>query len=90
MASIGGTARNCGCPPDTGPEQLLAVKSAVGLAPLLAYQRTDDLICVMHDIGLVTPFHLLMHRDLQRTPRVRQFADFVATEIKAFRALLSG
>ena len=36
------------------------------------------------------PCHLLMHRDMQRTPRVRAFADFVGSEIKSFRALLSG
>jgi tetratricopeptide (TPR) repeat protein len=34
--------------------------------------------------------YLLTHRDLQRTPRVRAFFDFVAAEIKAFRAMLSG
>ena len=35
------------------------------------------------------PYYLLMHRDMQHTPRVRAFADFVASEIKSFRALLS-
>jgi DNA-binding transcriptional LysR family regulator len=75
---------------DTGSEQLRAVKSGAGLALLLAHQRTGDLIRVIDDIGIVTPFYLLLHRDLQRTPRVQPFADFVTTEIKAFRALLSG
>jgi len=35
------------------------------------------------------PYYLLMHRDMQQTPRVRAFADFVASEIKSFRALVS-
>jgi len=30
-----------------------------------------------------------MHRDMQHTPRVRAFADFLNAEIKSFRALLS-
>ena len=30
------------------------------------------------------PCYLLMHRDMQHTPRVRAFADFVASEIKSF------
>ena len=38
---------------------------------------------------LVLPYYLLMHRDMQHTPRVRAFADFVASEIKSFRALVS-
>jgi DNA-binding transcriptional LysR family regulator len=36
------------------------------------------------------PLYLLIHRDMQRTPRVRAFCDFVASEIKAFRELLVG
>src|SRR4051812_40433753 len=39
---------------------------------------------------LVTHFYLLTHRDMHRTPRVRAFFEFVDTEIKAFRAVLSG
>ena len=48
-----------------------------------------ELVRLIDDIGLVMPFYLLMHRDMQHTPRVRAFADFVASEIKSFRALLS-
>ena len=44
---------------------------------------------VIDNIGLVIPYYLLMHRDMQHTPRVRAFADFVSSEIKSFRALLS-
>ena len=50
----------------------------------------SDLVRVIDDIGLVMPYHLLMHRDMQHTPRVRAFADFVSSEVKSFRALLSG
>jgi DNA-binding transcriptional LysR family regulator len=39
---------------------------------------------------LVTHFYLLTHRDLQHTPRVRAFFDFVVSEIKAFRVALAG
>jgi DNA-binding transcriptional LysR family regulator len=69
---------------------VLAVKSGAGLAPLLAYQGDSDLVLVIDKIDLVTPFYLLMHQAMQHTPRVRAFADFVASEIKAFRALVSG
>jgi DNA-binding transcriptional LysR family regulator len=66
------------------------VKSGAGLAPLLAYQGDSELVCVLDNIDLVTPFYLLMHRDMQRAPRVPAFADFVAAEINGFRALVSG
>ena len=50
--------------------------------------RESELVRLF-DIGpeLVTPFYLLMHRDLQRTPRVRAFFDFVIAEIKDFRSI---
>jgi hypothetical protein len=41
------------------------------------------------NIDLVTPYGLLMHRYMQQTPRVRAFTDFVTSEIKSFRALVS-
>ena len=74
---------------DNWPGLLLAVKSGAGLAALLAFQGDNEkeLIRVIDNIGLVTPYYLLMHRDMQHEPRVRAFADFVASEIKAFRAL---
>ena len=50
----------------------------------------SGLVRVINSIGLTIPYYLLMHRDMQHTPRVRAFADFVASEIKSFRALLSG
>jgi DNA-binding transcriptional LysR family regulator len=67
------------------------VKSGAGLAVLPAYQgdSESELVRVIDNIDLVTPYYLLMHRDMQQTPRVRAFADFVASEIKAFRALVS-
>ena len=70
---------------------MLAVKTGAGLAALPHFQgeNESDLVRVIDDIGIVLPCHLLMHRDIQHTPRVRAFADFVASEIKSFRALLS-
>jgi DNA-binding transcriptional LysR family regulator len=71
---------------------MLAVKAGAGLAALPHFQgdRESELVRVIDDIGLALPFYLLLHRDMQHTPRVRAFADFVASEIKSFRAILSG
>jgi DNA-binding transcriptional LysR family regulator len=71
---------------------LLAVKAGAGLAALPHFQGDceSELVRVIDDIGLVLPFHLLLHRDMQHTPRVRAFADFVASEIKSFRAIVRG
>ena len=70
---------------------LLALKAGAGLVPMPHWQgdREGEIVRVIDDIGLVLPYYLVMHRDMQHTPRVRAFADFVASEIKSFRALLS-
>ena len=69
---------------------MLAVKAGVGIAAMPHWQGdSSEFIRVLDNIGLVVPYYLLMHRDMQQSPRVRAFADFVASEIKAFRALLS-
>jgi DNA-binding transcriptional LysR family regulator len=69
---------------------MLAVKAGVGLAAMPHWQGdSSEFVRVIDDIGLVIPYYLLMHRDMQQNPRVRAFADFVASEIKSFRALLS-
>jgi DNA-binding transcriptional LysR family regulator len=70
---------------------ILAVRSGAGLAALPQFQGENerDLIRVIDDIGVMFPCYLLMHRDMQHTPRVRALADFVGSEIKSFRALLS-
>jgi DNA-binding transcriptional LysR family regulator len=78
---------------DTYAGVILAVKSGAGLAPMPVPDgdREADLVRVMEDIPeLVSHHYLLTHRDLQLVPRVRAFLDFVTTEIKAFRAVLSG
>jgi molybdate transport repressor ModE-like protein len=78
---------------DSWPGLILAVKSGAGLTPVPIAEgdRDSELVRVIDDIPeLLTPLYLLTHRDLQRTPRVRAFFDFVAKEIKAFRAVLSG
>src|SRR5262249_40961931 len=73
------------------PGLVLAVKSGAGLAALVAFQGENepDLVCVIDNIDLTTPYYLLMHRDMQQTPKVRAFADFVGSEIKSFRAMVS-
>ena len=76
---------------DNWPGLVMAVKSGGGLAALLAFQGDNDaeLVRVVDDIGVTTPYYLVMHRDLRNTPRVRAFADFVAAEIKSFRAVVA-
>ena len=71
---------------------MLALKAGAGLAALPHWQgdNESELVRVIENTGLVLPYYLLMHRDMQHTPRVRAFADFVASEIKSFRALVSG
>lgn len=77
---------------DNWPGFVLAVKSGAGLGPLPINHgdRESELVRIL-DTGpeLVTHIYLLMHRDMQRTLRVRAFFDFVVAEIKSFRALLS-
>jgi DNA-binding transcriptional LysR family regulator len=75
------------------PGLVLAVKSGAALAPLPTAlgDEENELVRVINNVPeLVTHFYLLMHRDMQHTPRVRAFFNFVVTEIKAFRAVLAG
>jgi DNA-binding transcriptional LysR family regulator len=75
------------------PALLLAVKSGAGISPLpvIAVESEPDVVCLFNSIPeLRLPFYLLIHRDMQRTPRVRAFCDFVASEMKTFRELLVG
>lgn len=67
-----------------------SVKAGAGLAAMPRWQGDSDgeLVRVIDDIGVTSPYYLLMHRDMRNTPRVRAFADYVASEIRAFRALL--
>ena len=59
--------------------------------PVADGDRDGELLRVTDEIPELTSEHyLLAHRDLHRTPRVRAFFEFVADEIKAFRAMLSG
>jgi DNA-binding transcriptional LysR family regulator len=72
---------------------LLAVKSSAGVAPMpyVIGDRESELVRVIDYIPeLVSHFFLLVHKDMQRTPRVRAFFDFVVSEIRAFREVLSG
>jgi DNA-binding transcriptional LysR family regulator len=75
---------------ETRSEQLRAVKSGAGIAPLLTHHGDADLIRVIDITDLTTPYYLLMHETMRYRPRVRAFADFVTCEIKAFRASISG
>ena len=78
---------------ESWPGLVLAVKSGAGVAPLsLAVGECEsELVRVIDEIPeLVTHFWLLVHKDMQRSPRVRAFFDFVTCEIKTFRTVLSG
>jgi DNA-binding transcriptional LysR family regulator len=78
---------------DSWPGLILAVKSGAGLTPLPIAEgdRDSELVRVIDDIPeLLMRIYLVTHPDLHRTPRVRAFFEFVATEIKVFRAVLSG
>ena len=75
------------------PEVLLAVKSGVALAPLpmpLAASDTDLVLVLGPRPELTFPFFLVTHRDMNDTPRVRAFMNFVTDELKTFRQILSG
>jgi DNA-binding transcriptional LysR family regulator len=75
------------------PALVLAVKSGAGISPLpvIAVEGEPEVVRLFDSIPeLRLPFYLLIHRDMQRTPRVRAFCDFVAGEMKAFRELLVG
>lgn len=75
------------------PALVLAVKSGAGISPLpmVAVEGEPEVVRLFDSIPeLGLPFYLLIHRDMQRTPRVRAFCDFVAGEKKAFRELLVG
>jgi DNA-binding transcriptional LysR family regulator len=78
---------------DSWPAVISTVKSGAGLAPMpiAVGDRETELVRAIDDVPeLATKYSLLTHRDLHRTARVRAFFDFVASERKAFRAVLSG
>lgn len=75
------------------PAMLLAVRSSAGMAPLpvIIGEKDDALVRVLGPIqDIATPFFLLMHQDMKRTPRVRAFFDFIVEELPRLRTLLSG
>lgn len=70
---------------------LLAVKSGAGLAPLpvIIGESERDLECMLEPSpSVVTPFYLMIHEDMRRTPRVRAFFDFFIQELKLIRPIL--
>jgi DNA-binding transcriptional LysR family regulator len=71
---------------------VLALKSGAGLAPLPVGHGDfeSDLVRVIDIPNLVTHMYIFTHKDLQHSPRIRAFFDFVDSEIKAFREFLSG
>jgi DNA-binding transcriptional LysR family regulator len=72
---------------------LMAIKSGVGLAPLpvIIGDVEPELVRLLGPIpDLSTPFYLLMHRDMRKTPRVRAFFDFFVEELPRLRPIISG
>jgi DNA-binding transcriptional LysR family regulator len=71
----------------------LAVKSGAGLAPMpvMVGEKDEALVRVFGPVKeITTPFFLLMHGDMKRTPRVRAFFDFMIEELPRLQPLLSG
>ena len=71
----------------------LAVKSGAGLAPMpvIVGEKDEALVRVFGPVKeITTPFFLLIHVDMKRTPRVRAFFDFMIEELPRLRPLLSG
>jgi DNA-binding transcriptional LysR family regulator len=70
-----------------------AVRSGAGLAPLpmLLVASEDGLEPVLTSIPEIdSRLYLVMHADLQHTPRVRTFCDFVVAEFARLRPQLRG
>src|SRR5262249_49103289 len=77
---------------DNWPGLVMAIKSGIGLGALPVYigDGDRDLVRLFEPVPeLGTHLWMLMHPDMQRTPRVRAFFDFVVSEIRAFRALMT-
>lgn len=71
---------------------LLSVKSGAGVAPMpvIVGENETDLVRVLHIKPIIsTPFHLLIHQDMRRTPRVRAFFDFITENLDIVRPLLA-
>ncbi len=71
---------------------LPSVKSGAGIAlmPVIVGENEKDLVRLL-DLGpdMSTPFYLLTHRDLRRTPRIRAFFGFIVEHLDEVRPFLS-
>jgi DNA-binding transcriptional LysR family regulator len=71
------------------PTLLLAVQSGAGIAPMPTTVENRDLIRLFGPIPeLSRPLHLLIHKDMRSTPRIRAFYEFMIQEVREIRALL--
>jgi DNA-binding transcriptional LysR family regulator len=71
---------------------LMAVKSGAGLAPmpLIVAEPEKDLVRLLGPVAeMATPFYLLIHQDMRRTPRVRIVFDFLIERLPVIRPLLA-
>jgi DNA-binding transcriptional LysR family regulator len=71
---------------------LPSVRAGAGIAlmPTIVGENEGNLVRVF-DLGpeMATPFYLLTHRDLRRTPRIRAFFDFIIEHLDEVRPLIS-
>lgn len=71
---------------------LPSVRSGAGIAlmPTIVGDNEKDLVRVL-DLAseMATPFYLLTHQDLRRTPRIRAFFDFIIEHLDEIRPLIS-
>jgi hypothetical protein len=66
-------------------------KSGAGLSPLptIIGESEHELTRMLDPIpNVVSSFHLVMHEDMKRTPRVRVLFDFFVCEMKSIRPML--
>jgi len=71
---------------------VLAAASGAGLAPLpvIVGEHEPNLVRVLGPLpDVVTPFYLLIHQDMRRTPRVRALFDFLTGALPTLRPLLA-
>ena len=58
--------------------------------PTIVGESEKDLVRVLNlGLEMGTPFYLLTHRDLRRTPRIRAFFDFIIEHLDEVRPLIA-
>lgn len=74
------------------PGLLQAVRAGLGIAPLPVVLGLEQGLVQLFEPApeLTTAWHLLVHRDLRKTPRIEAFCDFVAANLAILKPVLNG